>query len=284
MTKRKKPTPLKSSYALSRYNALSYGAYSDKALLPWEDESEYNALYADLVADYSPEGVTETRAVRKMADAEWRQRRLRGAERGAAQKALRRTVQDYLKPRGSGPGSVVAQLFERDGSDEDELVGLVSMPPDQAQAALHDVEADLQAVSVAKRAFIKTRDIDSVLAALPEKICQAYAAKICDHGLDPSKNTTPDEDVADGYASESNIRSAALEYLLDVCQIQLQRKRAVLQHYREIHAAAQLDAVENTSGNISQRERDLDRSYKDGFISILNVKKFKSLAVAVKIE
>ena len=61
----------------SAQNALRHGFRSRTVLLPGDDPAEYEALLAELTAHFTPEGLTEIRAVREMADAEWRLRRVR---------------------------------------------------------------------------------------------------------------------------------------------------------------------------------------------------------------
>ena len=43
------------SYGTTRFNALRHGVLSRYAVLPWEDEAEYQSLLSALVAEHVPE-------------------------------------------------------------------------------------------------------------------------------------------------------------------------------------------------------------------------------------
>jgi hypothetical protein len=74
-----------------RPNATTHGIFSQQAVLPGEDPEEFEALHADLVAEWLPMGPTEEEAVLSIAHAMWRKRRL--------QKFLKiRLGQNFLDP------------------------------------------------------------------------------------------------------------------------------------------------------------------------------------------
>jgi hypothetical protein len=285
MSKLKKPTPLNSGCHLSRYNAIKSGLFSDTPLLPWEDADEYAVLHAKYVSDFLPHGVAEARSVKKMADIEWCERRLRAAEAGATREALRQAVKEQLESASPSVRSFLQEILRGDGGDVDDLLRLVTMPLDAADAALNAIEEELHTVLTARQILGKSRDIDQALSILPKDFCEAYAAGICDRGLDPTANAATDGDdteVQDGYMSERQVRLSALEYGLAVREAELAPKQIVLAHYREIHEAAQLKVVTSAaSGNIARRERDHDGRYKNALSLLLNLQKFKRQAVAV---
>ena len=57
------------------------GAYMTRTLLPGESAEEFEALHAQLVAEYEPDGVLEADAVRAIARCLWRKGRLDGLKR-----------------------------------------------------------------------------------------------------------------------------------------------------------------------------------------------------------
>ena len=62
---------------VSAANATRHGFRSQTVLLAGDDPAEYEALLARLMACFRPAGVHTRRAVREMADAEWRLARVR---------------------------------------------------------------------------------------------------------------------------------------------------------------------------------------------------------------
>src|SRR5271169_749756 len=57
-------------------NAHKHGIYSTTAILPGEDPVEFDKLYSALVEEWTPTGATEEDAVRSIARAIWRKRRV----------------------------------------------------------------------------------------------------------------------------------------------------------------------------------------------------------------
>jgi hypothetical protein len=91
--------------ARSAANATRHGFRSQTTLIPGEDPTEFEALLDELTRHFDPADLTEQRAVREMADAEWRLRRCRGMqedilfEAAAAREPgapLHHTLQDVL--------------------------------------------------------------------------------------------------------------------------------------------------------------------------------------------
>src|SRR5205807_5973473 len=81
--------------AITRFNALRHGVLSRYTVLPWEDEQEYQALVAALVAEHAPQGPTEEHLVEELAGILWRKRRLRLAEAAAHRRGLDATFASY---------------------------------------------------------------------------------------------------------------------------------------------------------------------------------------------
>jgi hypothetical protein len=76
-------------YGVSRFNAVQHGLLSKFTVLPWEDPSEYKALFAALIAEHDPQGPTEEHLVEELAGVLWRKRRLRLAELATHHRGLR---------------------------------------------------------------------------------------------------------------------------------------------------------------------------------------------------
>jgi hypothetical protein len=60
----------------SSKNALSHGAYSSQAVLPWENEQEFKDLHEELREDFFPNGRAEEETVFDLACLNWKKRRL----------------------------------------------------------------------------------------------------------------------------------------------------------------------------------------------------------------
>ena len=57
-------------------NAFKHGVFAKMMILPWEDPKEFKQLYAALIDEWKPGGLTEHDAVFSLAKAMWRKRRL----------------------------------------------------------------------------------------------------------------------------------------------------------------------------------------------------------------
>jgi len=80
--------------AVSSRNATRHGLLSARLFLPDEKPQEFQLLFEELNATFSPTGVMEMMLVEKIAVAIWKQRRLVAAETGAI--ALRRQPEKVL--------------------------------------------------------------------------------------------------------------------------------------------------------------------------------------------
>jgi hypothetical protein len=83
------------SYEVTRFNALKYGVLSHATVLPWENESKYDALLDALIAEHQPQGPSEEHLVEELAGILWRKRRLRLAEAAAYRHGLEDTTRSY---------------------------------------------------------------------------------------------------------------------------------------------------------------------------------------------
>jgi hypothetical protein len=64
----------------SSQNSLKHGLFSTRVVLPYENQSEYDALLAGLTDHYQPVGVEEITMVREVTDNYWKIQRARRVE------------------------------------------------------------------------------------------------------------------------------------------------------------------------------------------------------------
>jgi hypothetical protein len=64
----------------SKYNNLRHGLASPLTVLPFEDQNEYNELYASFCEEHAPAGPSEEALVKQIADAQWKLRRIEKLE------------------------------------------------------------------------------------------------------------------------------------------------------------------------------------------------------------
>lgn len=62
----------------AKLNALKHARYAKTKILPYEDESEYQALVQELYEDISPQGSIECDLVNQYIDSRWRSQRMEG--------------------------------------------------------------------------------------------------------------------------------------------------------------------------------------------------------------
>ena len=73
--------------AISAQNAFSHGLTAARIVLPWENQSEFDSLLDQLVAEHRPATVTEGILVREIAEQYWRLQRARNHEHTLLSKA-----------------------------------------------------------------------------------------------------------------------------------------------------------------------------------------------------
>ena len=72
----------------SSRNAFQHGLTSKQIVLPHENAADFESLHADLIAEYSPAGVTEQMLVHELAVSWWRLCRARRVERDVLTRRL----------------------------------------------------------------------------------------------------------------------------------------------------------------------------------------------------
>jgi hypothetical protein len=130
------PVDASGDYETSRFNALKHGLLSRYAVLPWEDEAEYQALVNALVAEHAPQGPTEEHLVEELAGILWRKRRLRLAE-GAV---YRRGLKDALKPYSETTEAALVHLDA--GEQTERTIEAIRATPEETRQDLKELGED----------------------------------------------------------------------------------------------------------------------------------------------
>jgi hypothetical protein len=76
-----------------------YGSPARVTVLPWESAGEFEALLAELMAEYRPEGPTQRHLVEELASIMWRSRRVGLAEAAIYRAGLHEAVSAYRTTR-----------------------------------------------------------------------------------------------------------------------------------------------------------------------------------------
>jgi hypothetical protein len=125
---------------MTRFNALRHGVLSRYTVLPWEDEAEYEALLAALVAEHAPNGATEEHLVEELAGVIWRKRRLRLAEAAVYREKLRRDADGY-----NGSDHIVAAALlpiTGEAQGKASIPRAIAATPAETARDLRDVKRD----------------------------------------------------------------------------------------------------------------------------------------------
>lgn len=104
--------------ARSSKNALKHGVFAQTALLSCEPNEEFVALRDSYLAEYQPQGPTETHFVMEMANAQWRLRRVRGMEADL----IDHLIDMEIDPVRFTPGQRQAEALRRLADDSHALV------------------------------------------------------------------------------------------------------------------------------------------------------------------
>jgi hypothetical protein len=121
---------------ITRWNALKHGVLSRYAVLPWEDQNEYDALVAALVIEHNPQGPTEEHMVEELAGILWRKRRLRLAEAATFRRGLKETTETYRDT------ARVALIHVTAEKGADGVEDAIRATPEQTVVDLADVDED----------------------------------------------------------------------------------------------------------------------------------------------
>lgn len=115
------PAPTPDNYAAVRFNALKHGILSRLTVLAHEDRAEFDALFAALVEEHQPSGMTEQHLVDELAAIIWRKRRVLLAEGAAINRGLHSVVHSQAdSPVGSA--APFESGLKREGTDLPDLL------------------------------------------------------------------------------------------------------------------------------------------------------------------
>lgn len=132
-----KPNNEQTGYAVSRFNAMRHGILSRHTILPWENQSDYDALLADLEAEYSPSTATESHLVEELAGIMWRKARVRVAEGSIFRKAA---ADEIGKSSVGVPAYINAALVATDAETKPLKNGVRSLGESVADDAAKEAE------------------------------------------------------------------------------------------------------------------------------------------------
>ena len=162
MTNTKTVLPAETSGTeITRFNALRHGVLSSYTILPWEDVAEYEAIVSALVAEHTPQGLTEEHLIEEIAGVIWRKRRLRLAEAAAHRRGLDTASASYRE-------TVKVALAHLDASGQSErVIDAVRATPDDTENEMADMAAD-KAMTRRSLELLGTRRNDTYEAAIAE--------------------------------------------------------------------------------------------------------------------
>ncbi len=111
----------------------------ERALLPWEDATEFRALHSAFHSEHQPKGATEQSLVDQLAWIEWRRRRLMLGERAAHMASLQERIGEDHKTR----QTLSRALIGHEGrAEKDELAEALRHAPERDQTDVDDAIED----------------------------------------------------------------------------------------------------------------------------------------------
>jgi hypothetical protein len=125
-----------------------------RALLPWENREDFDALHASFHREHAPEGATETGLVDQLVWQQWRRQRLMLGERAAHMAALQERVGTTYKAEETVSRALIT--FE-DEAESGELAQAIAIAPERDSDALIDTNAD-EALTRRAIAILETGD------------------------------------------------------------------------------------------------------------------------------
>ena len=101
--------------AASSRNNRKHGFRSATVLLPGDDPAEYEELFNELTEHFDPDGLSELRYIREMADAEWRLRRVRSYLESALSRHMATLSGQHLGLHSSDLQSLAVETLSQTG-------------------------------------------------------------------------------------------------------------------------------------------------------------------------
>ena len=186
------PEPARTGYANVRFNALKHGVLSQHTVLAHEDDAEFDALLAGLVAEHQPVGPTETHLVEELAGAIWRKRRVLQAEGAVINRGLLTVVKaNHDRPSDPGGPAQAALPFQPTMAATRlnlpvELAEAIRETPVETRQCTVEAESDLAATLRAAEILRRggARAYQRALRALDEGSAQWFANDLEDREVE----------------------------------------------------------------------------------------------------
>jgi len=162
-------------YEASRLNAVRHGILSRYTVLPWEEETEYEALLTELSDEHAPSGPTETHLVVELAGVLWRKRRLRLAEHATFQRGLHATTDTYSK---TAQSALVTSTKAKPSKVDVAAAIRTGFVDDQRQLAELDADHLMTLGAMEILGSGRNRAYEDALEALHESTREAWAEQL----------------------------------------------------------------------------------------------------------
>lgn len=183
----------------------------ERALLPWEDRTDFHELRTSLHREHKPEGATEASLVDHLAWNLWRRRRLVVGERAAHMAAL----QERLGTDYKALETVHRAMIETaEGAEKDELAAALSTTPAKDSETLADTDED-EGMTCRAVAILETGDpagYGEALAALRPDTVSWWEDVV---GDDEQTHPSGKPNDGDSYLPYSRTRDSLLRFLND---------------------------------------------------------------------
>jgi hypothetical protein len=244
----------------------------ERALLPWEDRDEFEALRAAFHGAHQPQGPAETSLVDQLIWLDWRRRRLVIGERAAHMAAL----QDRLGADYKSVDTVQRAMIETARkADKDELGPALSSTPAEDAETLADNQAD-EAMTIRAIAMLETGDpaaYNEALAAIRKDTANWW-----EDVVDDDEQTHPDgkPQEGDSYKPYARNHEQLLRFLKDETmpihagtRDQIERRPAIrLQAHGESFDPFRMDRI------LTLDER-LTRQYEKTFSMLIRLQEMR---------
>ena len=152
-------------YDNSKHNALKHGILSKYTVMAWENTEDYQKLLDLLIAEHTPQGITEEHLVEELAGIIWRKMRLRYAENTSLQTSLNRRIGSNFScdSHDAAEDALLAKSHEVEGFNIREAI---QSTKEENQEELDDTKTSLNCLIEAKKILIASNCYNSGLAAL----------------------------------------------------------------------------------------------------------------------
>lgn len=155
-------------YDNSKHNALKHGILSKYTVMAWENTEDYQKLLDLLIAEHTPQGITEEHLVEELAGIIWRKMRLRYAENTSLQTSLSKTIGLNSFSMDSHDSVEDALLVKSDEVKGFDIREAVLATDDETQEELGAAKERLKCFLETNKILSESGCYDKALKALPE--------------------------------------------------------------------------------------------------------------------